>query len=209
MATKKATKRHLPSLTRTIATKNLSTVHWFFCEGKTEKDCIDKLRQRNRIASVTVEVVGPVGVPKSIVAKAAAKQKELQQTRQDKHPTIIHVVFDRDEHPCFPGAVNRARTLGMSLGVSVPCIELWAILLHQDQTAWIHRHEAQRLLKRIHPNYCHKTHAVFDIDVVATNRMSAATRAAKLATRAVDSGREFANPSTTFHEVLEKIFGKD
>ncbi len=200
-------RRAARSLDRKVATRKPATVHWVFCEGKTEKDCIDRLRQRYRLPSVRVEVVGQVGEPKKVVQEAAKKKKEMSGS---KHlPTVIHVVFDRDEHKYFDSAIDRARALKLSIGVSVPCIELWAVLLHQDQTAPIHRHDVQKLLKQIHPNYCHDTNPLLDPAVVADNRKYAATRAHSLARRALYAEKEFSNPSTTFSLVLNAIFGEE
>ena len=36
---------------------------------------------------------------------------------------------------------------GVKLALTNPCFELWAITLHSDQRAYLHRHEAQRILR--------------------------------------------------------------
>ncbi len=202
----KKPRRGAPSLKRSKSSKSVATAHYVFCEGKTEKDCIDKLRQRYRCPSVKVEVVGQAGVPSTIVKKAVGKKEELARAKTKHLKTTIHVIFDRDEHPCFNKAIDQARAKDLSIGVSVPCFELWAILLHQDQSAFIDRHKAQSLLKKLHPGYNHSSSPVLDAQVVEQNWKEAAKRAALLAKRAAEAGRKFNNPTTSFPLVLKQIF---
>lgn len=122
-------------------------------------------------------------------------------------PFAVHVVFDRDEHRYFRDSIRRARDLGLSLGVSVPCFELWALLLHQDQTAALSGRQVQEKLKEAHPGYCHDRHPYLCLDSVLAGRAVAGERARWLASRAGDTGDEFANPTTTFDLVLTEIFG--
>jgi hypothetical protein len=53
-------------------------------------------------------------------------------------------VFDIDEHPNIPRALELAAAHGISVAVSNPCIELWFLLHFQDQRAALDRAEAQR-----------------------------------------------------------------
>ena len=57
----------------------------------------------------------------------------------------IWCVFDVDQHPNVPQAVHNAGQNGIEVVVSNPCFELWLVLHSQEQTAHIHRHDAQRL----------------------------------------------------------------
>lgn len=198
--------RRAPRLGRKQPSKDLETVHWIYCEGKTEAHCLDRLRQHCRISTAKIQLVERAGVPWTVVEKAKAKAKELKRS---KLPFSVHAVFDEDEHPKFREAVQRARDLGLSIGISVPCFELWAILLHQDQTAHIDRHRAQSILKSIHPRYCHNSHPYLDPATVLEGLADARQRAMNLADRAIDAGNEFANPTTTFSQVIDAVFPDD
>lgn len=79
------------------------------CEGKTEKSLLTQLRGRWRIPSITVEVIGQVGVPRTIVDHAKDRCDQFDQ---------VWVVFDRDEHPCWSDAIQKAKDNGFRLAVS-------------------------------------------------------------------------------------------
>lgn len=170
--------RASPSLGRKRPSKELGTVHWVFCEGKTEKDCLEALRIEKRMAKQALRLVEGIGGPWRIVEEASRRQRQL---RKGPGPSSVHVVFDCDDHPRFREAFQRARDLDLSIGVSVPCFELWAILLHQDQTASIDRHRAQRLLKELHAGYCHDEHPYLDSDLVRKGLHEAQRRSEHLA----------------------------
>lgn len=201
---RKRKSRNSPRLRRRgTQSKELHEVHHVYCEGKTEQRCLDALRGAWNLPRQRITVTGRVGVPWTIVERAKAKREEIK--RLPKRPNI-HVVFDRDEHPRFREAIRRARALGLSIGVSVPCFELWAILLHRDQTAPMDRHQAQSLLRKIHPGYSHDKNPALDHDAVLLGLDKARRRAELLARRAHDAGDEFANPTTTFSQVVDAIF---
>ena len=201
-------RRESPKLKRSAGKKPIGRVHWVFCEGETEKRCLNDLRVKWRMQTLKVQLVGSVGVPWTIVEKAKEKRDELKRTPKGL-PWTIHVVFDRDEHPRFKDAIDRARAVGFTLGVSVPCFELWALLLHRHQTAHITRQNAQSELKKVHDGYCHNSHPYLDVDTVISGLSSAEERSKVLSTRAQSAGGEFANPSSTFSDVVNRILVKD
>jgi hypothetical protein len=192
-----------PALGRKAATKSLAPTHVVFCEGSTEKHCLESLRQHHRMPSVQVHVVDCGAEPGRVVREAAARLKELRRTTPDAR---VHVVFDRDEHPHFKAAVDQARQLGLHLGVSNPCFELWAMLLHVDQTASLDTSEAQHRLKQLHPGYCHHRNPRLDRATVLANLPAARRRARALAERARSLDEPLPNPCTTFHELVDAIF---
>ena len=57
----------------------------------------------------------------------------------------IWCVFDTDQHPNLAQAINEAGQSEIEVAVSNPCFELWLVLHSQEQTAFIDRHDAQRL----------------------------------------------------------------
>jgi hypothetical protein len=189
------------ALARKKPDKALGHVHWIFCEGATEARCLHDLRARWRLSSVQVQIVEQVGTPWTIVERARQKRDELKNVQN----VTIYVVFDRDEHPRFQESIQRAQALGFVLGVSVPCIELWGLLLHADQRAHIERHAAQRRLRELHTNYHHERNPYLDLELVLAGLGDALRRADELQRLAIERGEPFCNPSTGFGEVIRRI----
>ena len=173
--------RGTSSLKRVSASRRTSPVHWVVCEGSTEKRCLDELRQRWRLRGVTVKLVGDVGDPMGVYTTALHKAKELK--REHGGRWTVHVVFDRDDHENFDEAVRLCRRAGFSMGVSVPCFELWAILLHHDQGADLSASEAQQLLSKRHRGYDHKHYPYLDVQLVLAGLDDAHRRGSEVVER--------------------------
>lgn len=166
------------------------------CEGMTEKVCLDELRSTWRIPSLHVRFVGSGGDPSAVVRRAKEERGR---------GTEVWVVFDRDEHAHWRDALDRAHALRLGIGVTNPCIELWALLLHQDQTAHIERDVAQRLLRDLHPSYHHERHPCLDLRTVLDHLTKAHGRAEVLITRASEAGEPYGNPTTRFHLLVDRL----
>ncbi len=125
------------------------------CEGKTEERLLTALSGHLRIPAKQIEVSGQQGVPRTVVDAAEKMRDEqlakLPRREQATVPLQTWAVFDRDEHESWLEACNAAAGKRIELAISNPCFELWGILMYQDQTAHIHRHEAQRVLSGLHP----------------------------------------------------------
>ena len=65
--------------------------------------------------------------------------------RADRDFDEIWCVFDTDAHENLPHAIEEARQSGIAVAVSNPCFELWLVLHVREQTAYIDRHDVQRL----------------------------------------------------------------
>ena len=98
--------------------------------------------------------------------------------------------------------MQKAQAKGVRLALSNPCVELFGILLHQQQNAWIHRHEAQSLLKRLHPAFDHKGNPYLDLGVVESEWLAARGRAAELRLRATERDDPLGNPTTDLGEAI-------
>lgn len=183
-------------LGRTTGTVDLLPKLLIVCEGKTEKVLLDQLRRRWRISSVEVRVDGEAGVPSTVVSHAKTQRRKYGET---------WVAFDRDEHPCWSQAIDHALTAKLGLAISNPCIELWAILLHQDQSAHLTRHEAQRTLKKLHPDYDHEKSPFISIDVVLEHHEEADRRARAICRFADEMGEPYRCPTTRFHEIVARL----
>lgn len=87
------------------------------------------------------------GAPLSLVQEAAARRTaDLRAARRGRGDEYNEYwcVFDIDEHPNVARALELAASSGVSVCVTNPCVELWFLLHFQDQSAAIHRHDAQR-----------------------------------------------------------------
>lgn len=102
-------------------------------------------RERQR---VHIRVADFHGSPFQLVQRAADHKRS--ETRREaggkgRAPDQIWCVFDVDEHPRIPDALAMAAANDISVAVTNPCFELWLILHFADQTAYLDRHEAQRV----------------------------------------------------------------
>ena len=191
------------SLKRQKPFRDISYLHWVFCEGETEEDCLNTLRKHWHLSSTHIKCIGNSGTPWTIVEKAKEKRDELRRQRQKRFR--IHVVFDEDSHPFFLEAIQRAKALNFNIGISVPCFEIWGILLYRCQSAPITRQKAQSLLKKLDVCYDHNKNPYLDKDKVVECYDMARGRAEKLNRLALDIGDEYRNPTTTFSNVVSAI----
>ncbi len=93
--------------------------------------------------------IEPGGTPKTLVERAVEiKTTAEKAARSGKDENLkydsVWCVFDVDEHPYLAEAQQQARDNGISVAVSNPCFELWALLHFQEQRGHIERHEVQR-----------------------------------------------------------------
>lgn len=191
------------SLKRPKPFRDISYLHWVFCEGETEEDCLNTLRKHWHLPSTHIKCIGNSGTPWTIVKKAKEKRDELRRQRQKGF--MIHVVFDKDSHPRFLEAIHRANALHFNIGISVPCFEIWGILLYKYHSAQITRQKAQSLLKKLDKYYDHNKYPYLDEDKVVECYDMARERAEKLNRLALDIGDEYKNPTTTFSDVVSAI----
>ena len=118
-------------------------------EGKvTEPSYLEELARRHR-DRIRIDVGETGAVPHTLV-DGARRDVDNNRARRRAGPLYdeIWCVFDVDEHPNVKGAIDRALRKNVKLAVSNPCFELWLVLHFQDQTAYIGRHDAQRLARQ-------------------------------------------------------------
>lgn len=190
--------RKPPELRRSSGTIPATPTLLIVCEGRTEASCLTDLRAAWRVRKADVRVVSEAGDPRHLLSVATAIAAEIPGEVE------VVVVFDRDDHVHWAASVDTARARGWCLALSNPCVELWGLLLHRDQTAPIDRHAAQRDLAKVHPRYHHEKNPYFDVATVLAHLDDAARRAAALDQRAADT-EPLGNPTTGFTAAIVRL----
>lgn len=178
-----------------------------FTEGEaTEVIYLTHLHREHR-ERVAVIIDPRHGTPLTIVRHAVAERDRcLTDERRGRGAGYDSYlcVLDVDEHPDLELARRVAKQHDINLAVSNPCIELWFVLHIEDQSAHIHRLEAQS-----------RSADLFGFDkrpdAEAMNRMSALYPAAKSRAASLDHmhrlnlSPEGSNPSTSIPPLIDEI----
>ena len=194
-------------LARRVPYKEPKPVILIVTEGKvTEPRYLNGFARAAKNPRVRVEVVGGVGVPKTIVEFAKHRRIEAEEeARGAKDDNIrydeVWCVFDFDEHPNVPDAKQMARDNGIELAMSNPCFELWLWLHFADQPGMQHRHHLQRMMKQHIPEY----DGHVDYSDYATGYDAAYRRASRLDENAKADNDEGRNPTTGVWRLTESI----
>lgn len=208
MARKLPKERSLKRKGATVSPKKKIVV---VCEGKnTEPEYIKAFASDKKHPLVTCEPIGPVGVPKSIVDKAIQENKKLLKQAAKSGDSFdenyeVWCVSDADEHPRLFREIQRAKDNGLMYALSNPCIELWGYLHYHQNDAPTHRHEMQKKLTKVMPNYNHKKKAIFNYEHMKGSYNDAVTRAKDLINRRKEEDTPNENPSTNLYELMDSI----
>ena len=183
-----------------------------FTEGsKTEVDYINHWYRKHR-TRVRVIVDDFHGVPASLVDRAAARKKREAAAGRRQRGAAIRTaneywcVFDIDQHPNIPAAINKACGNEIEVAISNPCIELWFLIHFEDRTASISRHEAQRLAKQHLDSG--KSLAPQALRKLEEHHPDAKKRAIELDKKhSGDASPPRSNPSSNLWELIDQITG--
>src|SRR5690606_11957126 len=142
------------------------------CEGKaTEPDYFRKCVSYYGAGLVSLRVLGKTGVPLTVVRAAIAERSRLIEQARKKNgaspiPFSVWAVFDRDEHE-VQEALQLAEEHKIGVAFSNPCFELWPLLhLVNEYGAQDGRHEVQRRLHAVMPNYHHDRSPRLDFELM-------------------------------------------
>lgn len=177
------------------------------CEGeKTEPGYLESLRITEKIRLVQIDIVEAAGVPKTIVELAVKKKREAEKrARRERDRSLsydeVWCIFDRDEHPNVPEALQQARDNGIHVALSNPCFELWVLLHFQEQTAWIHRHAAQGRCSGHIPGYDKKV----TYEELRGQYPDAVRRAKALDAQQERNHQPGENPTTWVYKLTERL----
>lgn len=159
--------------------------------------------------TVGVTIADFQGGPLQLVDQAvAAKKRGKRESRRGEGRVHdeIWCVFDIDEHPYVPQAVDKAYANGINLAVSNPCIELWFILHFEDQTAHLERGAAQNRSRDLLG--CDKTLTRDAHDLLVAGFAGAKERAQHLDTKHHGDGSPpRSNPSSNMWQLVDRIRG--
>lgn len=131
---------------RRVAQKKTRRVIRVLTEGEiTEPQYLTAWARHNR-SHVRLDISDRGMTPMALVSRAKEHVRKNRPTkRRGADYDEIWCVFDIDNHPHVPQAVEEARNGGIEVAVSSPCFELWLVLHARAQTAHIDRHRVQRL----------------------------------------------------------------
>lgn len=180
-------------------------------EGQTEAEYIQTFSKYQKNPRVKVEVVPQAGVPFTVVEKALEKKEEAEDdAKRQKDENLkydeVWCVFDIDEHPKVPQAIQLAESNNLELAISNPCFELWLWLHFAAQPGQQHRHKLQSNLKR---NYLPNYDKHVDFAVMAKGYDNAVSRAERLEQEAEEEGEERRNPTTGVWRLTTSIARSD
>ena len=180
------------------------------CEGeKTEPQYFDGFVKACKNPRVHIQLHDETGEPLTLVRLAREAKAEAQRIAKREGDSFLKFdsvwcVFDVDEHPGIPEAIDMATGNGIELAVSSPCFELWLILHFRESPGGMHRHKLQNMMAEYVPHYDKQV----DYSDCASGYFKAVTRASKLAKQAKLVGDPIYNPSTGVYRLTELIRGE-
>jgi RloB-like protein len=176
-----------------------------YCEGqKTEPAYFAALKRACADALIEIETVPNAGVPYTLARSAADRARELGLSHRSRKALNsfeegdeVWAVFDRDEHPRYREAVGLCVDVGVKVGRSDPCFELWLILHEGDFDRPADRHAVQARLRELRPEYDpSRGKTPHCLDLIAQVEEAERRGEAQLQRRA-NEGNAYGNPSTT------------
>ena len=153
-----------------------------------------------------VEIAPASGVPLTVVREAkrrknlAARNSKREGDSYLKYDSVW-CVFDVDDHPHVPEALQMASQTEIKVALSNPCFELWLMLHLRDAPGMVHRDRAQKMLKTLVPGYDKKV----DFEVYQAGYGRAVDRARKLDELAESVGEPGKNPTSGVYKLTESI----
>jgi hypothetical protein len=181
------------------------------CEGaKTEPDYLRQLSRLTKTALVQLEIVDSAHTaPKQLVEVACDEVKSLAREAKRSRDKVarndeVWCVFDVDQHPLIPEALQQAEANGVHVALSNPCIELWFLLHFTDHTSYLERDAARRKLTTELGQY---SKGAFDLRPFIGKYQEARDRAVRLDTKHRDDESTFPdnNPSSGVWRLVETL----
>lgn len=206
-------------LSRRAPARDPATIMIVVTEGeKTESRYLEMFKRIHVLPHIEesifkLRVIPGIGVPMTVVDHAIQELQTLQGPLSGKGgkggKDSVWAMFDRDEHPEFEGAKDKARSKGIHLAVSDPCFEIWGIYHYQDWQGPIGRDQCQKRLEELCPSYDRNSGKIFaDRDAIENKYRDAIRRAEKSLDSRKQEGDPEGNPSTSVHCLIKAILSK-
>jgi hypothetical protein len=178
-----------------------------FCEGEMTEDRYFKYWYRIYRSAVRLTIDEFHGTPLSLVQRAVTYQgaeRRNEARGRGSAADQVWCVFDVDEHPAIPDAIDLANRSGIRVAISNPCIELWFLIHFESQTAFIDRRDAQR---RAYAHMkCGKAVTEESLQLLGPNTDGAKERALSLDEKHVgDRSPPHSNPSSQVWALVDQI----
>ena len=206
-------KRRISNIKRQKSTREPKVQFTLFCEGKnTEPTYFSAIKKVFKDALVSIESRGGVGVPITIAQEALKFARSKGLTRNSRRNQNLFeendevwAVFDRDEHERYKEAVNLCETNGIGVARSNPCFEVWLILHEQDYDRPDDRHQVQKELRRLRPEYNPAGAKMPNCKEMVARVRDAEARGEVLRQRREGEMKPHGRPSTTVGNLIKAI----
>jgi RloB-like protein len=206
-------RRRTPDLTRRRHRREPKRLFIIYCEGRnTEPAYFHAFRQHCADALIDVEMIRAAGVPYTLAEAAAGRARDLGLGRRSRKSLDsyeerdeVWAVFDRDEHPRYAEAVALCERVGVGVGRSNPCFEVWLILHEADFDRPDDRHGVQAHLRRLRPEYGPADGKMPNCPDLVGRVEQAERRAEAQLTRRESEGNPYGRPSTTVGQLTHAI----
>lgn len=199
--------RPLPNLKRRAPVRDPRKRVVLFCEGRnTEPEYFRALEKLGCLAYLDIR--GGCGSPDAIATQAIGeKRKKTPGKAWYEADDEIWAVFDRDEHEHYEQAIAQCSASGVNIARSNPCFEVWIILHFQDYHRPDNRHDVQRILEELCPEYDRNRGKTADFSSIVLRVRDAEERAERQLKCRSDEGDEYNAPSTTVFHLTRSILG--
>jgi len=179
-----------------------------FAEGKKTEDMYLTNWSRLYRDHVIVSVAKHEHTTPFELAETAAVQRrnDLKEAKRGRGAAFHQYwcIFDVDEHPKIPEALDLAAANSINVALSSPCIELWFLIHFENQTAYLGRREAQKRSKEILG--CDKALSPTALDLLVEKFDTAKARAKSLESKHIGDGSPQPwNPHSTVWKLVDEI----
>ena len=202
--------RQRQSLRRAAPTRSPKRKFIIYSEGKnTEPDYFRAVRRDLLGALVDLEMIDAAGVPMTIAEKACQRAASMKRGRGRKSSfeegDQVWAVFDRDEHPKVPEALERCRIGNVEVAFSDPCFELWLILHFDNFDRPDDRHQVQATLAKLCEGYDPKGKKSANFGKLMPKVRDAENRAEQQLARREEEGQPPRRPFTTVFNLTKEM----
>lgn len=177
------------------------------CEGESEKLYFEGLRDAMRNPIISVKIINELH--KSDPLQVVLKAKEVSKIKNKKSEIFeyVWIVIDGDKEDRFAIACEYATKLGIFVAFSNPCFELWLLLHYKNHNGYISANQVMKLLKNENTIYDKTNERFFKTLTMDIKKVQIAITNSKQLQmiHAKNQNPMTSNPSTTVHELVEKI----